>query len=139
MLRRNCWTGLFVVTGLCLSAGMAEGAVIRFHYVPGQADACGTTAMKPAKYIPNLAMRTRRSLTVTGDCALRRIGGTSGISAASLTRLFSLSKSSRYYRSCSYRTQRSIVTHEARSYWTFLSKMVRSDCWTCRFASGANR
>ena len=37
-----------MVTGLCLSAGMAEGAAIRFHYVPGQADSCGTTAMKPA-------------------------------------------------------------------------------------------
>ena len=48
MLRRNYGTGLFLLTSLFLSAGIAEGAAIRFHYVPAEADSCGTTAMKPA-------------------------------------------------------------------------------------------
>src|SRR5262249_21619691 len=40
--------GLLVITALLFSAGMAAAAAIRFHYVPGGADSCGTTAMKPA-------------------------------------------------------------------------------------------
>jgi hypothetical protein len=48
MLRRKDWTGLFVATGVLLSAGTADAAAIRFHYVPADADSCGTTAMKPA-------------------------------------------------------------------------------------------
>jgi hypothetical protein len=47
MLREDCWTRLFVAAGVLLSAGMADAAAIGFHYVPGSADSCGTTAMKP--------------------------------------------------------------------------------------------
>jgi hypothetical protein len=48
MLRRTYWTGLFVAAGVLLATPMAEAAAVRFHYVPGDADSCGTTAMKPA-------------------------------------------------------------------------------------------
>jgi hypothetical protein len=46
MLARNDWPRLVVLASFfSLFGGIAEGAAVRFHYVPS--DSCSSTAMKP--------------------------------------------------------------------------------------------
>ena len=48
-----------------------------------------TTAMNPAKYMPNLAIRTRPSLAATGAWTLRRMSGSRAIYGAFAAELLS--------------------------------------------------